>query len=92
MTRLDSVFSYLMKVTQICDQLATIGEEIVDAELLNMTLNDLLMSWEPFVKGICACHNLPNFERLWDNCILEETQMELKANKKGGDKKLSLFG
>jgi hypothetical protein len=29
---------------------------------------------------------------LWDDCIQEETQMESKANKKGGDENLALFG
>jgi hypothetical protein len=89
MTRSDSVTSYLMKVTQICDQLATVGEKVADAELVNMALNGFLASWEPFVKGICACENLPNFERLWDDCIQEETRMESKASKKGGDENLT---
>jgi hypothetical protein len=44
------------------------------------------------IKGICAHENLPNFERLWDDCIQEETRMESKANKKGGDENLALFG
>jgi hypothetical protein len=57
-----------------------------------MALNGFPASWEPFVKGICARENLPNFERLWDDCIQEETQMESKANKKGGDENLALFG
>jgi hypothetical protein len=92
MTRSDSVTSYLMKVMQICDQLATVGEKVADAELVNMALNGFPTSWEPFVKGICARENLPNFERLWDDYIQEETQMESKANKKGGDENLALFG
>jgi hypothetical protein len=57
-----------------------------------MALNGFLASCEPFVKGICARENLPNFERLWDDCMLEETQLESKASKKGGDKNLALFG
>jgi hypothetical protein len=41
-----------MKVTQIRDQLATIGDKVANAELLNMALNGFPTSWEPFVKGI----------------------------------------
>jgi hypothetical protein len=53
---------------------------------------DSQASWEPFVKGICARENLPKFERLWDDYIQEETRMESKADKKGGDDNLALIG
>jgi hypothetical protein len=82
MTRSNTVTSYLMKITQIRDQLAVVGEKVVDAELVNMALNGFPTSWEPFVKGICARENLPTFERLWDDCIQEETWMESKAARK----------
>jgi hypothetical protein len=92
MTRSNPITSYLMKVTQIHDQLAVVVEKIADAELVNVALNGFPTSWEPFVKGICACENLPKFERLWDDCIQEETQMKSKASKKGGDDNLALIG
>jgi hypothetical protein len=38
-----------------------------------MALNGFPTSWEPFAKGICVYENLPNLERLWDDCIQEET-------------------
>jgi hypothetical protein len=57
-----------------------------------MALNGFPTSWEPFVKGICAWENLLNFERLWDDCIQEGTQMESKAGKKDGEENLALFG
>jgi hypothetical protein len=82
MTRLDTVTSYLMKVTRIHDQLAAVGEKIADAELVNMALNGFPTSWEPFVKGICARENLPKFGRLWDDCIQEETQMDSKVTRR----------
>jgi hypothetical protein len=84
MSSSDTVSSYLMKITQIRDQLCTIvGEKVDDAELVNMALNGFPTSWEPFVKGMCAHENLPDFQMLWDDCIQEETLMESKANKKG---------
>jgi hypothetical protein len=58
-----------MKVMQIREQLAAVWWNIVDAELVTMALNRFPTSWEPFVKGICARENLPNFERPWDDCI-----------------------
>jgi hypothetical protein len=92
MTRSDSVTRYLMKVTQVRDQLAAVGEKVADAKLVKMTLNGFPTSPKPFVKGICARENLPNFERFWGDYIQEETHMESKASKKGGNDNLSLFG
>jgi hypothetical protein len=54
MTRLDTVISDLKKITRIHDQLASVGEKVEDAELVNIALKGFLASWEPFVKGICA--------------------------------------
>jgi hypothetical protein len=92
MTKSNSVTSYFMKVTQIHDQFAVVGEKIADAELVNTALNGFPTSWEPFVKGICARENPSNFERLWDDYNHEDTRMESKANKKGGNENRALFG
>lgn len=88
----NSITSYPMKVMNIHDELAVVGEKDANAELVNMELNGFSAWWEPFVKGVCARENVPNYERLRDYCIQEETQMELKANKNGGDDNLALFG
>ena len=49
MTRSYTIGSYPMKVTQICDQLATIGEKVEDKELMNQALNKFPSQWETFV-------------------------------------------
>lgn len=81
-----------MKVRQIHDQLIVVGEKVAYAELVNMALNGFPTSSEPFVQGVCARENLPTFERLWDDYIQEETPMDSKASKNGGDENLTLFG
>jgi hypothetical protein len=91
-TKSNSVTNYLIKVMQVCEQLAVIGNKTVDAKLVNMALNGFPTSWEPFLKIMFSCENLSNFETLWDDCIQEETRMESKSNDKGGDDNLSLFG
>jgi hypothetical protein len=65
MSRSDNVTNYLMKITQIRDQLAAVPE-VIDAKLVNTALNGFSKSWEPFVTGICAREKLPYFENLWD--------------------------
>jgi hypothetical protein len=54
MTRSDTVAGYLMKISQIRDQLEAFGEKVEYAELASMALIGFPASWEPFVKGICA--------------------------------------
>jgi hypothetical protein len=39
MTHSENMTNYLMRITQICDQLASIGEVVLDAELVNVALN-----------------------------------------------------
>jgi len=91
MSRSINVTNYFMRITYIRDQLASIGEKVEDVELVNVALNGFTKSWEPFVKGVCTREKLPNWERLWDDCIQEETQEESKANRKGdGEENLAL--
>jgi hypothetical protein len=64
MTNSHNVTSYLTRITQIRDQLATIGDIVLDAELVNVALNRFTKAWEPFIMGICAREKLPKWERL----------------------------
>ena len=65
MDNLESVTSYLMRISQIRDQLATIGDVISDKELVTTTLNGFPTFWIPFVQGVCARSKLPKFDKLW---------------------------
>jgi hypothetical protein len=84
MTNFDNVTSYPMRITQIHDQLAAIGEVVLDAKLVNVALNGFTKAWEPFIMGICVQEHLPKWERLWDDCIQEETRKESRSGKQGG--------
>jgi len=61
-----------------------VGETVLDAELVNVALNGFSKAWEPFIIGICAREKLPKWERLWDDCIQEESHRESKSGKQGG--------
>ena len=52
---------------------------------MNVALNGIIKSWEPFVKGVCAQKKLPNWERLWDDYIQEEAWDESKACRQGDE-------
>jgi hypothetical protein len=67
----ESVTSYLMRVSQIRDQLAAIGDVISDKELVTTTPNEFPTFWIPFVQGVCARSKLPKFDKLWADCTHE---------------------
>jgi hypothetical protein len=91
MTRSYIVTNYLVKITNIHVKLVAIREKVEDAKLVYMALNGFPTLWEPFGKGICAWEKLPNFKRLWDDCIQEETQMKSKTDENDGELNLDLF-
>jgi 2-phosphoglycerate kinase len=49
MSKTNTVASYLMKITELRDQLAAIGEHIDESELVWITLNGFGPSWHHFV-------------------------------------------
>ena len=76
MTKTEKVSSYLTRITQVCDELGAVGEVISDGELVRAALNGFSEMWNTFVKGVVSKENRPNWERLWDDFIQEETREE----------------
>jgi len=58
----DFVTNYLMKITQVKDELVALAEKIEESDLVTIALNGFPSSWEPFIQGICACGKLPSFD------------------------------
>lgn len=90
----NNVTSYLMRITQICNQPEVIGEAILDVELVNITLNGFIKAWKPFIMGTCAHEQILKWEGFWNECIQEETRKEFRTDKQGkgeADENLALF-
>ena len=66
--------SYHTKITQVRDELASIGEVVDDSELVRTTLNGMAKPWAVFVEAIVARENMPSWDRLWDDFVQEETR------------------
>jgi hypothetical protein len=75
MTKDDTVALFFMKLSEIKEQLETIGEIMSDRELVLTTLQNLPKSWEPFIQSISGREALPTFERLWTDCTQEELRL-----------------
>ena len=70
----DSISTFFVKLSQIRDQLAAIGETIPDREIVLTAMAGLPSDWAPYVKGACACGKFPSFDEFWAECIQEETR------------------
>lgn len=49
------------------------------SKLVNVTLNGFLEAWDPFIRGVRARDKLPTFDKLRDDCILEEIRLLSKG-------------
>lgn len=76
MTDSDNVATYLTCISQVRDELATIGEKVDDLKSMRTTLKGFTKQWTPFIKGIVARENLPNWVRLWDDFVQEKLRDE----------------
>ena len=63
MTKEDTIATFFTKISQLNDQLAAIGENVEDDDLVQTTIHGLPPIWETFVSSVYACENQPNFER-----------------------------
>jgi hypothetical protein len=66
---IDTMVSYLTKISELKDQLAAIGTKVEDQEIVSIALKGLAPSWMPFVQGICARENIPDFPKLWVDLV-----------------------
>ena len=60
---------------EICDELGVVGSKTEDEELVRIALNGFSKPWHTFVKGVVAREKLPDWQRLWDDFVQEETCM-----------------
>jgi hypothetical protein len=68
----ESVSSYLIWVYQVKDDLDTIGEVVIDSELVTISLKGFTKDWEFFVKCVVGHENIANWSRFWEDFTPEE--------------------
>ena len=72
-----SIQSYFTRVSQLKEQIETIGDSVSEAELVMTTMNGLPRPWDPFIKGVCSRRKLTKFSRLWEDCTQKEQDWKL---------------
>ena len=66
----ETMWSYFSRVSQIKEQLETIGDMLEEAKVVMTTLNGLPREWDSFIKGICARRRLTKFNKLSGECVV----------------------
>jgi hypothetical protein len=75
MQKEESIQEYFSRLSQFKEQLEAIGDTIDEDELIMMALNGLTRPWDAFIQMICARTEKLKFDRLWEECIQEETRV-----------------
>ena len=75
MAKGEGVVPYLTRITQIRDELGVVASKTNHEELFWIALNGFSKPWGTFVKGVVAREKLPDWQRLWDDCVQKETRM-----------------
>jgi hypothetical protein len=74
----DNITSYLVRISQLRDQLQAIEEIILDKELVNIVLNGIHKTWDAFAASMNTRKEDPTFEELSTCCAQEESRISAK--------------
>jgi hypothetical protein len=69
----ESVASFCSRIAQIRDQLLVTGVTLDDDDLVHTIFDGLPFSWETFLSSVSGIDIQPMFERLWCDCLQEES-------------------
>ena len=75
MAKGEGLLPYLTRLTQIRDELRVVGSKTEVEELVRIAFNGFSKPWDTFVKGVVVREKLPDWQRLWDDFVQEETCM-----------------
>jgi hypothetical protein len=90
MSKSVSVSTYFMRISQIKDKLASIGDSLDDAKIVTTTLNGFPSYLDAFVQETCARRKLPKFDKLWTDYVQEESRLTPKMQKTNDEENQSL--
>ena len=72
----ESMQTYFLRITEIRNDLLSIGETITDREMALTTLGGLPSEWYVFRTIVLNNNIIPGFEELMARCIQEETRVQ----------------
>jgi hypothetical protein len=90
MSKGEGVTVYLTKVKQLLDELLAVGVKLSPAEMVRSALRGFPKEWDSFIAGVVARENLPDWERLWNDCCQEEIRRGRNMNEEEEEENLAL--
>ena len=64
MERVEGVTSYITRISQVRDEVATIREFVSNIELVCTTMNGVTKPWALFVEEIVSMDNFPSWDKI----------------------------
>ena len=68
-TKIESVASFLTRVSQVKDELVAVGEVVPEEQLVWIALDGFTEKWDGFIHGLVAREQFPGWTRMWDDFI-----------------------
>ena len=75
----EKVATFFSRIAQIRDQLLAIGDKVEDDDLVQTMFDGLPTTWETFLASINGRGDQPNFERLWHDCLDQESRIQSRS-------------
>lgn len=82
----EDMATYIMKISQIRDQLQGLEEIIYDLEMTTYVINDFPLEWSSFATIVYSRNDIAPFYELWAQFILEETRLKEEDDYKSNEK------
>ena len=76
MEKNESVNSFFTKISRLKDKLLAIGVSVDDDDLVQTTFDRIYSTWGAYLVAINGCEVQLNFERLWHDCLQEESRIQ----------------
>ena len=71
----ESIQDYFTSVSQIKEQIESIGDKLDEYEMVMTALNGLTRPWESFIQMMCDRKESTKFDMVWEDSIQEETRV-----------------
>ena len=75
----ESVNSLFTKISHLKDQLLAIGVSVDDDDLVQIVFDGLTSDWEAYLVAVNGREDEPSFERLWHDCLQEESRIQTRV-------------
>ena len=82
----EDMATYIMKISQLRDQLQGLEEAIYGLEMTTYVIDDFPLEWSSFATSVYSRNDTTPFHELWAQCILEKSTIKVKDDTKSNER------